>query len=80
MEDITGYGIIIGLFFMILYFIFGLKLNTAGHQLGNNSLRQAGNIIIFILLFSVASAICYAVYIDSNRFQPTKKPIKIYRY
>ena len=38
------------LLFIVLTFILGRKLHTAGDELGNNSLRQAGSIILFLLL------------------------------
>ena len=83
MEDITGYGVIIGLFFMILYFVFGLKLNTAGHQLGNNSLRQAGNIIMFIFWFFVIAAVllllvCFILLFGNDQYNDAINQINYY--
>ena len=47
--------------FIILWVRFGLKLKAAGNQLGNNSLRQAGNIIMFIFWFFAITAMLLLV-------------------
>ena len=71
--------ILLGLFIIILFFIFGLKLQSAGDQLGNNSLRQAGNIIIFLLLFSIFVYILYYLSINNN-VKEIKKNYPTIRY
>ena len=58
---------IIGFLMIVLYLIFGLKLNAAGNQLDNKSLRQAGTLII-IIVFLIITVVCCAIYlIESNQ-------------
>jgi hypothetical protein len=45
------YLILLAVFTIILSLIFGFKLQSAGNQLGSSSLKQAGNIVIFMVFF-----------------------------
>ena len=67
------------LLFIVLTFILGRKLHTAGDELGNNSLRQAGSIILFLLLFSIFFYIFYYISLN-NKVKQIKKnyPARIY--
>ncbi len=47
------YLILLIVFPIILSFIFGYKLRSAGDQLGNSNLKQAGDIVIFMVLLSL---------------------------
>ena len=38
---------------LILLFMFGVKINRAGTELNNSSLRQAGNIFILIIFLQI---------------------------
>ena len=38
---------------LVLLFMFGVKINRAGTELNNSSLRQAGNIFILIIFLQI---------------------------
>ena len=38
---------------LVLLFMFGVKINRAGAELNNSSLRQAGNIFILIIFLQI---------------------------
>ena len=57
-----GFPILILLISLILFFRLGLKLKSAGDELRNNNLRQAGNIIMFMLFLSMFVMIFYSLF------------------
>jgi len=84
-ELLSVIGIIIVLLIIILYFIFGRLLQSAGKELGNTSLSKAGNVIIFILvltLFTFAFSYLFITKLPSEVvkqetiYKPTKSELE----
>lgn len=59
------YLILLIVFSVILSFIFGYKLRSAGDQLGNSNLKQAGDIVIFMVIFMVLLSLIISWFIYS---------------
>lgn len=70
-------AIIIALVITILYFIFGRLLQSAGKELGNTSLRKAGNIIIFIIVLTLFTSALFYLSITKPQKRKVNTPIII---
>ena len=75
-ELLSVIGIIIVLLIIILYFIFGRLLQSAGKELGNTSLSKAGNVIIFILVLTLFTFAFSYLFITKSSSERTYKPTK----